>query len=95
MARSSLVFLFVFTITFASLVSNSHGRRLLTTVEEDKREGSLFLNALPKGLIQTSSPSKRGQALATNKNPFHRHRGSHLAAVHRILRSVPSPGVGH
>ncbi|KAH7856794.1 hypothetical protein Vadar_005656 [Vaccinium darrowii] len=81
-------------ITCASLVSNSHGRRLPATsmeLEQKRDQERLYRNALPKGPILTSSPSNKGQAVAADKNHFHRH----LAAIPRILRSVPSPGVGH
>nr|XP_009778953.1 PREDICTED: uncharacterized protein LOC104228221 [Nicotiana sylvestris] len=39
----------------------------------------LYLTALPKATIPTSTPSKKG----------------HSETINQILRSVPSPGLGH
>ncbi|KAL7211586.1 hypothetical protein ACSBR2_014443 [Camellia fascicularis] len=91
MARPNLVMLFMFILMCASLVSYSHGRKLVTIQEERKKRDSLYQNALPKGTTPPSSPSKRGHADMVDEKLF----GRHLAAIDRILSSVPSPGVGH
>ncbi|KAJ0017919.1 hypothetical protein Pint_10345 [Pistacia integerrima] len=52
---------------------------------------SLFLSALPKGTVPSSTPSKRTHATLDDEKLFARH----LASIDRILRSVPSPGIGH
>ncbi|KAF8391204.1 hypothetical protein HHK36_023506 [Tetracentron sinense] len=69
--------------------------RKLLSMEKNKKfpslEDSLVLSALPKGTIPPSSPSKKGHAMLVNEKLF----TLHLARVDRILRSVPSPGVGH
>ncbi|PON95838.1 B-cell lymphoma 6 protein [Trema orientale] len=100
MARlSSLAF--VFLVLFFSLVSSSEGRKFLVTNKElfFKNEvervlyskASLFLSALPKGTVPSSSPSKKGHAEVDNEKLVERH----LMTMDRNLQSVPSPGVGH
>lgn len=54
-------------------------------------EESLYRAALPKGKVASSAPSRRGNADVYDEEFIARH----LTAVDRILRSVPSPGVGH
>ncbi|KAF9683698.1 hypothetical protein SADUNF_Sadunf04G0041300 [Salix dunnii] len=95
----------IFLVSFATIVSNIEGRNLLmrTSTPQDNnsnsKEGtggansfaSLFLSALPKGTVPSSSPSKKGHATLDNEKLFARH----LASIDRILRSVPSPGAGH
>ncbi|KAL6991267.1 hypothetical protein U1Q18_009385 [Sarracenia purpurea var. burkii] len=96
MARSSVVMFMAFVV-FASFLPSSLGRKLLTG--EDNKKGSelpslesLYLsNSLPKGKVTPSSPSMKGHAMIVDEKLIARH----LAAVDRILRSVPSPGVGH
>lgn len=51
----------------------------------------LFKNALPKGTVPASSPSKKGHAYTVDEKLVARH----LAALDRILRSVPAPGIGN
>ncbi|XP_052183386.1 precursor of CEP14-like [Diospyros lotus] len=95
MARSNLVFFIFCAVIFASLVSHSHGRKLVAMQDGGERVpppvGSLFLGALPKGTIPSSSPSKKGHAAVIDEELIARH----LASVDRILQSVPSPGIGH
>ncbi|CAN0853570.1 Precursor of CEP14 [Linum grandiflorum] len=49
------------------------------------------MSSLPKGTVPASSPSKKGHSSVDNVERSERH----LASVDRILRSVPSPGMGH
>ncbi|KAK6133543.1 hypothetical protein DH2020_032672 [Rehmannia glutinosa] len=76
------------------LLSSTHGRKLLMNVKI-KTTPSLFdrlyLAALPKGKVPASAPSKKGHAVTIDEKLIARH----LSAIDRILRSVPSPGVGH
>ncbi|KAL0011415.1 hypothetical protein SO802_006523 [Lithocarpus litseifolius] len=94
MAKFSSVVL-VFLIVFGALVSCLEGRRLLDVKESKKRvyslSDSLFLSALPKGTVPSSTPSKKGHAVEVDEKLIARH----LISVDRILGSVPSPGVGH
>ncbi|KAL3643541.1 hypothetical protein CASFOL_014356 [Castilleja foliolosa] len=52
---------------------------------------SLYRAALPKGTVPGSTPSKKGHAATTGQKLIARH----LAAIDRILHSVPSPGAGN
>lgn len=54
-------------------------------------DARLYLNALPKGKVPASTPSNKGHENIIDEKLIARH----LVAVDRILRSVPSPGVGH
>ena len=81
---------------FSSFFPSLDARKLLETKEEKKSipaalEASLVLSALPKGTVPPSGPSKKGHDMVVDEKLIARH----LAAVDRILRSVPSPGVGH
>lgn len=90
MARVSVV-LFMLLVIF---VSSTQGRKLLNLNENVKvpsTTDSLYLSALPKGTVPSSTPSKKGHAETIDEKLIARH----LAAIDRILRSVPSPGVGH
>ncbi|KAJ0693440.1 putative precursor of CEP13/CEP14 [Helianthus annuus] len=94
MARSACLALFMLLVIFTS---PANGRRLINTPDSvTKKEASpvemnLYLNALPKGIVPASTPSKKGHASITNEKLITRH----LIAVDRILRSVPSPGIGN
>lgn len=102
MARFGAV-VFIFFFSFAAFMLNIEGRKLLmsTSAQEsnsnnwDKRRvssfASLVLSALPKGKVPSSSPTKKGHATLDHEQIFARH----LASIDRILRSVPSPGVGN
>ncbi|KAF8413711.1 hypothetical protein HHK36_001703 [Tetracentron sinense] len=75
-------------------VPTLEARKLLSMETKKKAlslEDSLFLSALPKGTIPPSSPSKKGHAMIINEKLF----ALPLASIDRILRSVPSPGIGH
>ncbi|KAL8460715.1 hypothetical protein ACS0TY_031507 [Phlomoides rotata] len=95
MASKGVVLTFLMgLIMFSTLMSSTHGRKLLTEVEQTNvpsREDRLYLTALPKGKVPASTPSKKGHAATIDEKLIARH----LAAIDRILRSVPSPGVGH
>ena len=90
MARVSVVFFMLLVI----FVSSTQGRKLLNLNENVKvpsTTDSLYLSALPKGTVPSSTPSNKGHAETIDEKLIARH----LAAIDRILRSVPSPGVGH
>ncbi|KAI3456119.1 hypothetical protein Pfo_012782 [Paulownia fortunei] len=81
-------------IMFYALVSSTDGRKLLMNVQHNNvpsLEDRLYLTALPKGNVPASTPSKKGHAATIDQKLIARH----LAAIDRILRSVPSPGIGH
>ncbi|OMO76162.1 hypothetical protein CCACVL1_15868 [Corchorus capsularis] len=100
MARfTSLVMMIVLVIS-ASFLPLMESRKLLNTGDIQQISNiknvpslftSLFLNALPKGKVPASAPSKKGHATLDNEKLFARH----LAGIDRILQSVPSPGAGH
>ncbi|XP_050222109.1 precursor of CEP14 [Mercurialis annua] len=98
MGRSTNFLLLIFLLAFATFVSNTEGRKLLLISNNSNNNNkvstvflSLVLSALPKGRVPSSSPSKKGHATLENQELFQRH----LSSIDRILRSVPSPGVGH
>ncbi|KAI4371001.1 hypothetical protein MLD38_019282 [Melastoma candidum] len=101
MARSpgtpaTFVAVLLILIVSASLATCVQGRKVLETSREETSVSSsvdprLFLDALPKGRIPVSSPSRKGYEATINEELIARH----LASLDRILRSVPSPGVGH
>ncbi|KAL1805699.1 hypothetical protein ACET3Z_028767 [Daucus carota] len=100
MGRSSLVFL-LFLLTLASFAATINGRKLKQSMQVEQQAypppppppsmGSLYLASLPKGTVPNSAPSKQHHSLVVDEKLIARH----LAALDRILRSVPSPGVGH
>lgn len=89
--------LLLLMLLFASLCSCLEARKLVLEKEKKKvnpssRRDSLFLSALPKGTVPPSSPSKKGHAMEVDEKLITRH----LITLNRVLlRSVPSPGVGH
>ncbi|KAJ9690744.1 hypothetical protein PVL29_013081 [Vitis rotundifolia] len=97
MASHKALLLILFVV-FSSFLPSLDARKLLD-MEEDSHnkksipalEASLVLTALPKGTVPASSPSKKGHDMVVDEKLIARH----LAVVDRILRSVPSPGVGH
>lgn len=92
--KGALVLFMMGTIMFCSLMASTDGRKLLTDVKHTNVPSTLYLTALPKGKVPASTPSRRGHAVAIDEKLI---AGRHLAAIDRdrILRSVPSPGVGH
>ncbi|KAL3851412.1 hypothetical protein ACJIZ3_013294 [Penstemon smallii] len=90
MARKSLVIL-VFLIILSASLSSVQARKLNDFKVRSLDDHKLYLAALPKGTVPVSTPSKKGHAVTTDQKLITRH----LAAIDRILRSVPSPGVGH
>jgi len=96
MARPTTVPL-LFMLLLSLLCSCLEGRELVLQKHHNKvnpcpRRDSLFLSALPKGTVQPSSPSKKGHAMEVDEKLIARH----LITIDRVLlRSVPSPGVGH
>ncbi|CAI0475936.1 unnamed protein product [Linum tenue] len=101
MARVAGVALILLAVVVAAtFVPNTEARKLLENNRGGGGDGaisvpslfqSLLLSALPKGTVPASSPSKKGHSTLDNVERFQRH----LAQIDRILRSVPSPGVGH
>ncbi|XP_015875435.1 precursor of CEP14 [Ziziphus jujuba] len=95
MARLASLSLILFMVVFASSAWSSEARKLLVIKDEEKRApsmvDSLFLSALPKGNVPSSSPSHKGHAVVVNEKLIARH----LISIERILQSVPSPGMGH
>lgn len=108
MARSSVMFV-LYLITLACLVTTINGRKLHNSMHENKKQqlqqqqkpypppppppsqDSLYLSSLPKGTVPNSAPTKKHHSFVVDEKLIARH----LAALDRILRSVPSPGVGH
>lgn len=95
MGRKNQVFLLFLTI-LASVVSSTHGRKLLNVQHNTTRETlfldeSYYLNALPNGTMPPSTPSKNGNSETVDEKLVQ----CNLVAVDGILKSVPSPGVGH
>ncbi|KAJ1426158.1 hypothetical protein SESBI_10555 [Sesbania bispinosa] len=95
MARSATTSLLLFSVLFASFCSCLEGRKLVLGAEKKIRPSSrdsLFLSALPKGTVPSSSPSKKGHAIVVDEKLIARH----LISIDRVLLlSVPSPGAGH
>nr|DAD48182.1 TPA_asm: hypothetical protein HUJ06_018119 [Nelumbo nucifera] len=94
MARLAAL-LVIFLAVFSCFAPCFEARKLLNM--EKKKEipaslaDSLLLSALPKGPIPPSGPSKKGHAMIVDQKLF----SLHLSRADRILRSVPSPGMGH
>ncbi|KAG8385402.1 hypothetical protein BUALT_Bualt03G0039300 [Buddleja alternifolia] len=95
MAQKGVVIVVFLALIFSTLVSTTNGRKLLMNVHQNKvpspADMSLYLSALPKGKVPASTPSKKGHAAIVDRKLIARH----LTSVDRILRSVPSPGIGH
>ncbi|KAK9093103.1 hypothetical protein Syun_028014 [Stephania yunnanensis] len=95
MAR--LFWVLYFVVLLGSFVPSTEARKLLRSIGENKvmtvpaLEDSLVLSALPKSTTPPSAPSKKGHLVIIDEKLF----AMHLATIDRILRSVPSPGVGH
>ncbi|CAK8578585.1 unnamed protein product [Lathyrus sativus] len=99
MARSSISLL-MFLVLFASFCNRLEGRKLVVGGEKQWKKmkmkpslrDGLFLSALPKGSVPSSSPTKKGHAVVVDEKLIERH----LISMDRVLfASVPSPGVGH
>ncbi|KAK9085769.1 hypothetical protein Sjap_026180 [Stephania japonica] len=98
MARLFWVVLYFSVLLGCFVPSTTEARKLLRSIEEKKvmltvpaLEDSLVLSALPKGTSPPSAPSKKGHSVVIDEKLF----AMHFASIDRILRSVPSPGVGH
>ncbi|RAL50329.1 hypothetical protein DM860_008003 [Cuscuta australis] len=102
MMMGRLMFI-TFLVMNSCLVKSTEGRKLLllqekTEFEEIKKVPAgqglmdrVFKNLFVKGQVPASSPSKRGHADTVDEKLVARH----LAALHRIPGSVPSPGTGN
>ncbi|KAG4999952.1 hypothetical protein AAZX31_08G116000 [Glycine max] len=93
MSRPSTLLL-LFMLLFASFCSCLEARKLVLDkkLNPSSRRDSLFLSALPKGTVPPSSPSKKGHSMEVDEKLIARH----LITIDPVLlRSVPSPGVGH
>lgn len=96
MARKSLMIFLVVLIIFSAndLASYVNGRKVMLNMKDrivPSLEETLYLESLPKGKVPASTPSKKNHDVTFDEKLVARH----LAALDRILRSVPSPGVGH
>nr|XP_009602867.1 precursor of CEP14-like [Nicotiana tomentosiformis] len=97
MARFEMMLFIALVILFVCTAPCFEARKLLNSKDKKNtdsarsREANLLLNALPKGKISPSSPSKRGHAAFVNYKKK-QYAGGH---VDRNLESVPSPGIGH
>ncbi|KAK4733146.1 hypothetical protein R3W88_007407 [Solanum pinnatisectum] len=87
-ASSTTNFLFMFLLLiFVPFITSTTqaNRKLVLNLHELKKNPNLedmrllYQISLPKGTIPNSTPSKKG----------------HSHTINRILKSVPSPGVGH
>lgn len=87
-ASSTTTFLFMFLLLiFVPFITSTiqANRKLVLNLHELKKVPNLedmrllYQIVLPKGTIPNSTPSKKG----------------HSHTINRILKSVPSPGVGH
>uniref|UniRef100_A0A0A0KKF2 Uncharacterized protein n=1 Tax=Cucumis sativus TaxID=3659 RepID=A0A0A0KKF2_CUCSA len=79
-----ITFSLILALLFAFSAPTSLAARLLPT-NTMPSPNTLFLTALPKGTIPTSSPSKKVHSMLLHHNLTARH----------LVQSVPSPGVGH
>ncbi|KAF8029463.1 hypothetical protein BT93_E2003 [Corymbia citriodora subsp. variegata] len=99
MGRSSTIALVFIAALFALSMSSSEGRMLserTSNLHGNRRtplsSPSLYLSALPKGSIPSSTPSKKGHAEVVDEKLVARHLGS-LGRV--LIELVPSPGIRH
>ncbi|KAG9129554.1 hypothetical protein Leryth_023901 [Lithospermum erythrorhizon] len=91
--KSAIVFMFL--IIFVTLVSTIDARKLLEVDQQIKKEQVLSPDNKqpPTDRVFPSAPSKGSHTVVVTLNEDVIYR--HLAAIDRILRSVPSPGVGN
>lgn len=98
--KSTLLILCLILSNYYSHVS-CHARKLGMINHPKERKTlssyeSLLLPGLPKGTnTPPSSPSKSHSSTTTTTLNNEKLFARHLAAIDRILGSVPSPGVGH
>ncbi|CAN0853568.1 Precursor of CEP14 [Linum grandiflorum] len=99
-ASSATVFILLALLSSSFFLNAVESRKLLSNGGDSKEAAStvsslfqslLLMSSLPKGTVPASSPSKKGHSSVDNVERSERH----LASVDRILRSVPSPGMGH
>ncbi|KAK9714522.1 hypothetical protein RND81_06G100800 [Saponaria officinalis] len=103
--KTILLFLILSTSIHVHCSTTIHHARKLMFIQEGYKHNKqrvspsfdkLILNELPKGkIVHSSSPSKSHASTTPTTLPDKELFGRHLAAIDRILRSVPSPGVGH
>lgn len=87
----SKIYLLLFIVGF--VVSQSCEAR--NSMPYDARKG-LFLSALPKGNVPPSGPSDKGHTSPPADYSDDQHMVPKTSPeIHRLLGSVPSPGVGH
>lgn len=90
MARSLVVLILLFALT--SYMPSYEGRKVIMSPEKKDAlvlEDTSTQIVLPKD--HYSSIIERGQAVATNEKLL----TLNLAESYRVLKSVPSPGIGH
>ncbi|ESQ35109.1 hypothetical protein EUTSA_v10009335mg [Eutrema salsugineum] len=86
----SIIFLLLSIVGFAS--QSCEARKVLMPYDASK---GLFLSALPKGNVPPSGPSDKGHTSPPGDYPDQHMVPEHSREIHRLLGSVPSPGVGH
>ncbi|PIA33895.1 hypothetical protein AQUCO_03900033v1 [Aquilegia coerulea] len=96
MAHPSYTFLILYLAISICFIPSLEARKLLGMEIKVKDmvsslEGSLVLSSFAKGKVPPSAPSQKGHLMIVNEKLF----TMHFASIDRILRSVPSPGVGH
>ncbi|KAG9448182.1 hypothetical protein H6P81_014310 [Aristolochia fimbriata] len=91
MASRNLLALFFLLLCCCVVSPCAQARKLLSEGNAPSLEADLFLSALPKGKVPASGPSKKGHAMVVDQKLL----SMHFAKIDRILKSVPSPGVGH
>ncbi|KAL5715915.1 hypothetical protein ACHQM5_017673 [Ranunculus cassubicifolius] len=91
MARLCLTFITLCLLLTLSALPSSDARKLLNMEKLKHQQFTVHHHHRPKGKVPPSAPSKRGNSMIVNE----RLLTVHLATLDRILRSVPSPGVGH
>ncbi|GER24526.1 NADH-ubiquinone dehydrogenase [Striga asiatica] len=100
-SKSLILLIWLIIIVFSNFVCSTNCRKLIIKKEPQDKSSvqrrppppadSLFLAALPKGKVPSSTPSKKGHATTTDQKLISRH----LADVGWILRSFRSPDAGH
>ncbi|KAI5659792.1 hypothetical protein M9H77_28585 [Catharanthus roseus] len=89
-SRAVILLLVFLVITLGCFTSSIESRKLLRVQER------LYLNSLPKGKVPSSTPSKKGHAqIMSEEQVIPAPRPTNSPVIDRILRSVPSPGIGH
>lgn len=95
MARATTIIVALVLVGLSMTTAPTEATRVPQDFQETPYfEGSLVASALPKGTTSPSTPSNKGhEVLADMRKLFVTvYRPANQV---RVLRSVPSPGVGH